>query len=82
MAVRKPLVQVGGSVQELPAGDAMLTSLAINSGDTSPNPGADGVIVWSTTLRTEVEWDAVLGLWKPRYTLGRSIASAYGLNMM
>ena len=82
MAVRKPLVQVGGSVQELPTTDALLTVLAVFSGDITPNPGADGVIVWSSVMRREVVWDAVLGVWKPLYSKGRTFADAFRLNMM
>lgn len=82
MAVRKPLVQIGGSVQELPSGDAVLTVLAVSLGDTTPNPGADGVIVWSSVMRKEAVWDAVNGVWEPLYSKGRDLAGASRLNMM
>lgn len=61
MAVKKPLVESSGIVQEIASGDfVQVPSGAIANGATSPDPGgtsARGVMMWSTSLSDLVIWN-------------------------
>lgn len=81
MAVRKPLVAASGQLAELPAGDHLAsTVLAIQVGDTTPDPGAVPAYAWSSVLEVEMVWRGTS--WQQRVlTPGQSLALARGLAM-
>ena len=59
--------------------------IAASPGATSPNPGAAGVIAWSTTSSTLLTWDGaqwVLADVAPQITVASSAPSSPTLNQL
>lgn len=76
MAARKPVVLVGGNLNELATNDYLgVASLAIAEGATTPDPGITGVLVYSSTTARLMEWSGTAWKTHTRTYVGTSAPS-------
>lgn len=61
----RPLILSGGDLAQLSDTDVLqLPDRAITPGDTTPDPGIDGVIVNSSTANVLIRWNEADGVWE------------------